>query len=260
MKHRLSYMTLFLAIFPTIFAAESEQAPATVDLKYVPLQTGIGFAIVDNAQKGADTDLYVMPLLIDAKHHLFVFGTNIRYVLFYEDGWMFSAAGSGRLEGYKNSESTRLNGMRNRHDTYELGVSLSKEFSWGKLEGLFLADILDEHRGQEFRLTCSKSFADVLNINSLKLTPSVGFNWRSHQLNDYYYGVKADETIAGRPAYQVGSATNIITGLRADYTLNDKWNLFGTVNIEWLNSEISDSPLADKDYLLSFFVGTLYTF
>ena len=150
--------------------------------------------------------------------------------------------------------------MRNRHDTYELGATLSKTFSWGKLQGRFLTDILDEHRGQEFRFNYSKSFADVLDIQSLKLTPSIGFNWRSHQLNDYYYGVKANETAAGRPFYEVGSTTHILTGLRVDYTLNERWSLFGTLNFEWLENEIKDSPIVNQDHLLSLFLGALYRF
>ncbi|MBL7214258.1 MAG: MipA/OmpV family protein [Phycisphaerae bacterium] len=36
--------------------------------------------------------------------------------------------------------------------------------------------------------------------------------------------------------------------------------MFGTLNLEWLNSEIKDSPIVDQDYLLSFFVGAMYTF
>ncbi|MBL7214257.1 MAG: MipA/OmpV family protein [Phycisphaerae bacterium] len=210
MKYVLVYALIIAWTFSSVFAEEA--APPQKESIFM---AGVGTLVVNKAQKGADTDLYVLPLLIDTEHRLLIYGTNINYVLFYEDGWMFSATGAPRLEDYKNSESTHLSGMRNRHNTYELGATLSKEFSWGKLEGLFLADILDEHRGQEFRFNYSKSFADVLEIRSLKLTPSAGFNWRSHQLNDYY-GVKANETTAARGLYRAGSATNILTGLRAD--------------------------------------------
>lgn len=250
----ISVIVMGAAVSPTFAEEQADAQPETY------FSVGLGTLIVDKAQTGADTECRMLPLLIDTEHHLLVFGTNIQYVLYYENGWTFSATGAARLEGYHASESSRLSGMRNRHDTYELGATLSKEFSWGTLEGGFLADILDEHRGQEFRLNYSKSFSDVLRIPSLKLTPSVGLNWRSKQLNDYYYGVKVTETAAGRPAYRVGGSTNILTGLRADYPIGKKWNLFGSVNVEWLGSEITDSPIVDKHTIMSFMVGAMYQF
>lgn len=250
------YVLIVLGMFSPVFAEKAANPPQEESI----FMAGVGTLFVDKAQKGADTDLYVLPLLIDTKHHLMVYGTNIQYVLYYDDGWMFSAIGASRLEGYDHDESPRLAGMKDRDNTYELGASLSREFSWGKIEGLFLTDILDEHRGQEARLTCSKKFSDVLDIKSLKLTPSIGFNWRSHQLNDYYYGVKTVEAAVGRPAYHAGSSNNLLTGLRADYSLNERWNVFGSLNIEWLGSEITDSPVVDNDHLLSVFLGVLGRF
>jgi len=255
MKYKLLYTVVLFSMFSSAFAQDSaaEQDKTT-------FMAGVGALFVDKAQDGGDTDFYVLPLLVDAKHHLLVFGTNIHYVLFYEDGWMFSATGASRLEGYDNKESDRLSGMHDRDNTYELGATLSKEFSWGKLEGGFLGDILDKHRGQEIQFNYSKTFSEVLNIKPLTLTPSVGLNWRSHQLNDYYYGVRAFEAAVGRPAYHAGSSINYLTGLRADYTLTERWNLFSSLNFEWLSSEITDSPIVDQDYLLSFFVGAMYRF
>lgn len=258
MKQRL--LSIFIVvicsgIFSTVFADDPNSGENESFFK-----AGAAALTVDKAQKGGDTDFYVLPLLVDTKHHLLVFGTNIHYVLFYEDGWMFSATGASRLEGYDNKESDRLNGMHDRDNTYELGATLSKEFSWGKLEGGFLGDILDKHRGQEIQLTYSKGIAEALNIKPLTLTPSAGLNWRSHQLNDYYYGVRAFETAAGRPAYHAGSSVDFLTGLRADYALTDRWNLFSSLNLEWLGSEIKDSPIVDQDYLLSFFIGAMYRF
>lgn len=256
MKSMLLSVLIVLGMFSAAFAENPADKPQESSL----FMAGVGTLFVDKAQKGADTDLYVLPLLIDTRHHLLVYGTNIQYVLYYDDGWMFSAIGASRLEGYDDNESARLRGMRDRDNTYELGASLSKEFSWGKIEGLFLGDILNEHRGQEARLTCSKQFSDALDIKSLKLTPSIGFNWRSHQLNDYYYGVKTYEAVAGRPVYHAGSSNNLLTGLRADYSLTEKWSLFGSLDVEWLASEIKDSPIVGTDHLLSVFFGILGRF
>ena len=77
-----------------VFAEQEAAEPQTETV----FSAGIGFLTVDQAQKGADTDMYVLPLLIDTEHHLLVFGTNIDYVLLYEDGWMFSLTGSPRLK------------------------------------------------------------------------------------------------------------------------------------------------------------------
>ena len=60
------------------------------------------------------------------------------------------------------------------------------------------------------------------------ITPIIGVNYRSHQLNDYYYGVRASEAIAGRPKYDAGDSTGLMAGVRVNYNLSESLILMST--------------------------------
>jgi outer membrane protein len=88
----------------------------------------------------------------------------------------------------------------------------------------------------------------------------VGFSWLSNDLADYYYGVRSDETKVGRPAYSAGSGVNWFAGLGTDYKLDEKWSLFAQFSYEWLNNEITDSPIVDDDYKITILAGAMYKY
>ena len=245
----------FINLFSVAFAEDS--APPKPEST---LMAGLGVIISDKPYKGGDTETMVIPMILYRNDRLVFSGTKISYYLIYEEGWSLSVLGAPRFEGYDDDESIHLNGMHDRDATYEMGMECSKSFDWGTLSGKFFADVLGEHNGQEIQLTCKKSFDDVLNVKSLSLTPLFGLNWRSKQLNDYYFGVEGNEATAVRPEYHAGSSTGILASLRVDYPVGQRWSLFGSVSAEWLSTEITDSPIVDEDYMLSVIMGAMYRF
>ena len=92
------------------------------------------------------------------------------------------------------------------------------------------------------------------------LTPNIGVNYRSRQLNDYYYGVRASEVIAGRPEYDVGDSVGLMVGAGIYYILSENMSLMGMISFEWLGDEIKNSPIVDEDYLEAFLLGMIYRF
>jgi outer membrane protein len=122
------------------------------------------------------------------------------------------------------------------------------------------ADVLNEHKGHEFRLSYDYDFRGAFNVSALSVTPGVGVTYRSRQLNDYYYGVRSDEVIPGRPQYEVGDSTGLLASVRANYRLYERWSVMAMTSVEWLGSEITDSPIVEKDYEISMLVGVMYRF
>ncbi len=242
-------------IFSFVFAQDTG-----VDREKTTVMAGVGVLVIDKPHKGGDTDILPIPLFLYQKDRLVLSGTKASYYFIYQDGWALSLIGAPRFEGYDDDESIHLNGMHDRDSTYEIGLECSRTFDWGTLSGRFFADILGEHKGQEIQLTYKKNFNDVLNVKSLSLTPLVGLNWRSKQLNDYYFGVEGTETTAVRPEYHAGSTTGFLAGLRVDYPIGKRWSLFGSVNAEWLSGEITDSPIVDENCMLSVLLGAMYRF
>lgn len=221
---------------------------------------GPGLLITDKAHKGGDTRVLPIPAISYQRGRFMVFGTQARWVFYYEEGLMISALGKLRLEGYRSSESRHLSGMDKRRMTLEGGLAVAQEFDWGRLTAEWTSDVLNEHKGHELRLVADRRFADIFGFDKLAFTPAVGGNWRSKQLNNYYYGVKSKEARPDRDAYTVGDTLGLLTAARLDYALSERWNLFGAVSVEWLSSKISDSPIVDQHHRMSIFIGGMYTF
>lgn len=222
---------------------------------------GAGFLTLEKPYKGVDQECYGIPFVFYQDQKLTIFGPMVSYSFFGEDNqWAFQGLARIRTEGYDEDDSRYLTGMSDRDPTLELGLRYITDLDFAVMSLDFYHDILDEHSGYEFRCSLRKSFRNVLNIESLTLTPSAGVNWRNKQLNDHYYGVRPTEAIAGRPAYNAGGCVNWLTGLQLDYKLSEKWSLLSMVNVEWLDSEITDSPIVDKDYSVSFLLGAMYEF
>jgi outer membrane protein len=221
---------------------------------------GAGVIITKDPYKGIDTDTQGIPFFLYRTNKLSLYGPMMSYALFEDDRWQIKALAKIRFEGYEQEDSHFLQGMDDRQWTLEMGGSLSKKLPLGNITADFAADILNEHKGHELRLFYSYDFRNVLKIPALMATPNIGVAYRSRQLNDYYYGVRESEAIAGRPEYNAGDSTGLMTGLRVNYKLSEKMNLMGLISFEWLDDEIRNSPIVDEDHIESFLLGITYTF
>lgn len=221
---------------------------------------GGGAVITENPYKGIGTKIRGIPLFFYKMDRFSLYGPIINYSLFENDRWRASAITKLRFEGYEEDDSRFLRGMDDREWTFELGGALSRAFDWGRLMTDFSADVLGEHEGYELHMSYGYDFNGVFKLPELKVTPSIGVNYRSSQLNDYYYGVRSSEAIAGRPRYDAGDSTGLTTRLRLNYRLDARWSLMGMASLEWLGEEITDSPIVDEDYVGSFLIGIMYRF
>lgn len=250
--------TFGLFIVTASFCAAQNNRPAAPP--ETTFQVGPGLLITDKAQKGGDTEVLVIPAFYYRQGRFLLFGPQASWVFVYEDGLMVSAIARLRFEGYNDNESRHLRGMSDRRATAEAGLSVAQEFDWGRLKAEWASDVLNEHKGHEIRLLADRRFEDVFGVEKLALTPGIGVNWRSKQLNDYYYGVEGKEATSSRPATNVGSTAGSLASLRVDYPLTERWNFFSSVSVEWLGSEITDSPIVDQHHRTSVLIGTLYKF
>jgi len=251
------YIVILLLVVTAAFGRgtnESEYRPADM------FMAGGGAVITQNPYKGIGTESRGIPLFLYKTNRFSLYGPIVDYSLFENDNWSASAIAKVRFEGFDEEDSRYLSGMDDREWTFELGGALSRTFDWGRLMADFSADVLGEHEGYELDLSYSYDFNGAFNLPALRVTPSIGVNYRSSRLNDYYYGVRSSEAIAGRPQYDAGDSSGLTTGLRLNYRLDDRWSLMGMAFLEWLGDEITDSPIVDEDYVASFLVGIMCRF
>lgn len=255
-KTNIVKILFFCVAAATVFANLQAAQPTDQPLVMV----GPGVVIGEKAQKGADTEILPIPLMLVEWGRLRIFGPQATFTFLGDKDASLSALVKMRSEGYKAKEGRNLRGMDDRDRTVEGGLAYQMNLDWATLGVEWTSDLLKKHGGHEVRWTLSRRFDNVLNIERLAVTPTVGANWRSRQLNDYYYGVEADEATAARPAYNAGHSFGLLAGLRAETPLWQNWTLYASVFTEWLDKEITDSPIVDKHYRLSMILGAMYRF
>lgn len=72
---------------------------------------------------------------------------------------------------------------------------------------------------------------------------SIGAQYRSEEILDYFYGVPEDIAITGTPAYQASSGINLSVQLGVEYAINEHWVFESYVRQTELASSITDSPV-----------------
>ena len=257
-------MKKILYILIIILAVETAAGREVMDSNYAGARevfmAGAGAVISLNPHKGIGAESRGIPLFFYQKEKLSLYGPMMNYSLLKEAGWEVRALARMRFEGYEEDDSRYLRGMDEREWTLELGGSLSRSLGEGRVTADVSADVLNEHKGHEVRLSYNYDFRGPANIRDLLVTPSIGVTYRSSRLNDYYYGVRSDEAIPGRPEYNVGDSAGLLTALRLNYRLSERWSAMGMAFVQWLGSEITDSPIVEKHYRASFMVGIMCRF
>lgn len=175
------------------------------------------------------------------------------------DDFSSPSAGDGATSGFEPGEPTGPTlaenvELKSRKFSLLGGLELSGEIGTGQIQVSVLNDLSDVHSGQEVRF----AYAQPISQSDWNLT--LGFTWKDADMTDYYYGVDADEANASRNAYQADASLNPF--IRINWRQSNQKDSFWRFGIEYqkLDSSIGDSPLVDKDYVITAFVGKQYNF
>jgi len=126
---------------------------------------------------------------------------------------------------------------------------------WGTSFGLLglsvVTDALGRHRGHELEFSYTRPFSLV----DFDFFPSMGMRWRSQDLVDYCYGVRPDE----RPGYAGSSSLDAFVRLSVRRMITSRWSLQASVQYEWLDGSIADSPIMDANHEASLLIGMCYS-
>lgn len=136
--------------------------------------------------------------------------------------------------------------LRSRKVTYLAGPEWTFKYAGisGQLD--FLHEITGHHHGDEIRAGLGiplGHWGGTWNAN-------VGVTWKSAATVNYYYG--------DRGLYEAGWAANPFAKLGYSRPLGGKWKLDAFVHCERLGNAIADSPLIDRRYVTTVFVGATY--
>jgi len=252
---KLFHLSIVTAMAIGLFAV-SALAQDENDGYRAAFSAGPGVVISDKPYKGMGTETHVFPFIMYQGRSVYLRGPNLGYTLYDTDKLTVDALASWRFDGYDEDDSSDLIGMDDRDMTAELGASISYKDCFGVTRLSFLNDILGKHDGQVLRLSYGKTFRN----KNITFTPSAGLTWQSENFVNYYYGVRSKESRPSRPTYHPSSALNPFMSLQLTYKINERWNLFSSFQYQWLDNEISDSPIVDQSYKTSLMFGLMYAF
>ncbi len=136
------------------------------------------------------------------------------------------------------------------------GLEMLYISEWGDLQAQVLTDVSGTHRGQSAWFAYSYPWITLKSEFSLTL----GAEWKSRDLVDYYYGVRPREMIDGRPAYTGKSSINSVVRISASRSLSDRWRVVGVLEREYLGKSIRRSPIIERGIVNTAFLGLYYQF
>jgi len=256
--------TCLLAFTATICTpASADGIEPLTDILNTPGSAGLGLAIRASTSpylKGG-TRYDLLPLYLYEGERIFLRANRAGVKLFNDAGrsagQRFDVFIEQRFEGFPAENlPDSLAGMASRDSGIDLGLAYRLRQSWGTLRAELVRDVGSASRGYEARL----GYGYEWRSGPWSLRPDVSVSWRDAKLNNYYYGVRANEAIAGRAAYAPGSGAQAQLGLYGSYDISERWRLLAGVSATLLSASVRNSPIVEKRVLPAVYIGAAYDF
>ncbi|MDT7835045.1 MipA/OmpV family protein [Aquabacterium sp. OR-4] len=223
---------------------------------------GLGLASTQSPYLGEGRKTRALPLLRFENEYLKVGGLGLELKL---PGVDLGAAGHlrfgvvGRLElsGYEADDAPILSGMAERKGGLWAGARAEWDAGPAQLSAQWTADTGGHSKGKRFSLGLEKSWR--LGARTM-LVPYVNAHWLDSNYVDYYYGVRAAEQRADRPAHRGEAGMNLDLGLRTMLRLDRHHALLLDAGVTRLAKEIQASPLVDRSRSQRLILGYMYNF
>ena len=97
-------------------------------------------------------------------------------------------------------------------------------------------------------------------LDNWRVSAAMHIKWMSANLTDYYYGITRDDTPIPELIYEAEQGIQYGISLNVAYPINEQWQWLGKASYTTLHRGMSNSPLVEKSYVVSAFVGVAYRF
>jgi outer membrane protein len=171
----------------------------------------------------------------------------------------FAIAGRRSLDGagYEADDAPILAGMAERKRGYSLGASVRWRNDFAHIRAEWTSDVSNTSNGQRVSLNLERPWRVGGN---LMIMPRIGVARVDSNYVDYYFGVRSDEAVAGRPAYVGKSGVVPGAGVSAIYRFDAHHSMMFDARVVGLPKSIKDSPLVDASTENRVFMGYSYRF
>ncbi len=217
---------------------------------------GVGLGFERSPYRAFDDKARVLPLILYENRYVSIQGPSLDVKLPSAGPVAFRLRARYAGDGYEAEDSPYLTGMEERKAGVWLGGAAAWRTEAADLSAELLADGSGHSNGTKFKLQLERRFAS----GAFGLTPRVAAQWLDKNYVGYYYGVRASEARVDRLRYDGRSAVNVELGLRLDYAIAPKQNLFVDFSATRLGSGIKESPLVERSSSTAVRIGYAYRF
>lgn len=250
------WMTGWMALM--VFGVCVQTVHAEQDANYFKL-VGAGVLVSSSPYKGEDTKVFGAPIGVWRNQRFFLEGIKAGVILAESETFRADVLFGPRFMGYESGDAPILDGMQDRDWSVDGGL----QFKW-KVQQVdqldfnlaLVTDILGRYDGYEV----DAGFRKIFSAKYYQVIPGLGVKWQSEELNEYYFGVRSSEAVAGRPEYSPDGGLHPYANLTVYTGFSKDWFVLIRGGVEWLSDEIKNSPLVDEQTVVSGMMGVAYRF
>jgi outer membrane protein len=219
---------------------------------------GIGVLAQSSPYREDDGGVYqVIPAITYTGNRLQIAGPAVQIGLAGSDALRLALVARYRLGAYQEDDSPFLRGMGDRKSTLMAGAAVEADLPAGfELALGYRHDALDRIGGGTAGLGLRRS----LQAGLVRLSPSAGVTWISSDVANHDFGVPPRKATMERPAYTAKAAFGWEAGCSVLFDLSERSLCICSLSASFLDEEITNSPIVDKDYVLRGFVAVNYLF
>lgn len=144
--------------------------------------------------------------------------------------------------GWSADDNARVAGMQDRDFSVEGGPNVQWRSPLGVVNANVYQDLGGASKGQTAQLQYIRG---LVASDRLRLNGSVGLQWFSAKMNDYYFGVRSFETTATRPQYAAGSSVSLQVGVNGAWIVSERGSILFGLGVSRIGSGASDSPIVE---------------
>lgn len=239
------YLYIFI-IFANILFAKDE----------IEFNTSLVGFYEDSLYKGTDNSFKFLPLIYGRYNNLYIDGLRLGYTYFDNDKLKSAFELSSDFLGYKSSDSKYLSSLEDKKNSIDGSIKISYKFKEDmKFSFLVSKDINSTHNSFNYNI---KFDYDVIKNIDTVLVCYLSFDYYDEKKANYYFGVNKKEADIRVNQYKLNSTINKIIGVNYKYDLFKNWSLLSSLKVNFLDKEISNSPIIKEKSQNSFLVGVTY--
>ena len=219
------------------------------------LSIGANYSVDFQSYKGQRTYQSVLPTAFFDNDKVYIEGDEAGVYLLNDDQNQLRL--NVDYDGNSYDPTGELSGLDRRKWSVMAGGSYMRITPFGGLKAQVGTDVLSRSKGT----VATASYVAEINKDKWSFYPEIGLQWNDAKYNQYYYGVSdAEAHRTGMSAYTPKSSVNPYMSIAANYDLSNHWSVFGTLNVNYLSNQQTNSPLIVQHADFNPSIGIKYNF